>query len=120
MGRKGVRYRWVVLAAGTAAQASTSAYFQGLAGVAPALRAEHGLGLGGLGLLLACPTVGVLATLLVWGPVVDRYGERPTMSVGLFGAAACLLGAGLADGLVPRAVLLALAGAVGASVTTAS
>ncbi|MBL7628171.1 MFS transporter [Frankia sp. CN6] len=120
MGKTGVRYRWVVLAAGTAAQASTSAYFQGLAGVGPALRAAHGLSLGGLGLLLACPTVGVLATLLVWGPVVDRYGERPTMAVGLFGAAACLLGAGLVDGLAPRAVLLGLAGAVGASVTTAS
>jgi len=116
----GSGYRWVVLAVGTMAQATTSAYFQGLAGIGPALRAEHGLTLGGLGLLLACPTAGILLTLLAWGPVVDRYGERPAMTAGLAGAAACLFGAGLTDGLVLRAVLLALAGAVGASVTTAS
>jgi len=115
-----VGYRWLVLAVGTLAQASTSAYFQGLAGVGPALRAEHGLTLGGLGLLLACPTAGILLTLLAWGPLVDRYGERPAMTFGLAGAAACLFGAGLAGGLAARAALLALAGAAGASVTTAS
>ncbi|ONH30303.1 hypothetical protein BL253_14215 [Pseudofrankia asymbiotica] len=109
-----------MLAVGTVAQATTSAYFQGLAGIGPALRAEHGLTLGGLGLLLACPTAGILLTLLAWGPVVDRYGERPAMTAGLAGAAGCLFGAGLGHGLATRAVLLALAGAAGASVTTAS
>src|ERR1700755_202367 len=116
----GAGYRWVVLAGGTGGQATTSAYFQGLAGIGPALRAEHGLTLGGLGLLLACPTAGILLTLLAWGPVVDRYGERPAMTAGLAGSAVCLFSAGLGHGLATRAVLLALAGAAGASVTTAS
>ncbi|OHV32442.1 MULTISPECIES: MFS transporter [Pseudofrankia] len=120
MGTRGAGYRWVVLAVGTVAQATTSAYFQGLAGIGPALRAEHGLTLGGLGLLLACPTAGILLTLLAWGPLVDRYGECPAMTAGLAGAAVCLFGAGLGHGLATRAVLLALAGAAGASVTTAS
>ncbi|MBX6390582.1 MAG: MFS transporter, partial [Frankia sp.] len=113
-------YRWLVLAAGTLAQASTSAFFQGLAAVGPALRDQHGLTLGGLGLLLACPTIGVLATLLPWGPVVDRYGERPAMTVGLSGAASCLLGAGLSEPVAARAVLLVAAGAFGGSVNAAS
>jgi sugar phosphate permease len=115
-----VGYRWVVLAVGTLAQAATSAYFQGLAGIGPALRAENGLTLGGLGLLLACPTVGIITTLLAWGPAADRYGERPVMTVGLGGAALCLVGASLTDALAARAILLVLAGAAGASVTTAS
>lgn len=34
-------YRWVVLGVGVTAQASTAAYFQGLASIAPALRAAE-------------------------------------------------------------------------------
>jgi sugar phosphate permease len=120
MGNTWSGYRWVVLAVGTLAQAATSAYFQGLAGIGPALRTADGLGLGGLGLLLACPTLGILLTMLAWGPLVDRYGERPAMTVGLLGAAVFLAGASRAHGVVGQGVLLVLAGVAGASVTTAS
>src|SRR3954451_9895440 len=118
--RPGSRYRWTVLAVGTGAQAATSAYFQGLASIAPALRQANGLSLTGLGLLLAAPTAGLVLTLLAWGRASDRFGDRAVMTVGLTGSAGCLAGAALAHGAVTLGLLRVGAGAVGASVNAAS
>jgi len=48
-----LRYRWVVLAAGTAAQAAFSALLIGLPVLAPALRERYGLSLAEVGLALS-------------------------------------------------------------------
>lgn len=68
-------YRWVVLAAGVVAQAASAAVLQGLPGLAPRLRDEFGLSLTGLGVLLASVTVGLVATLVLWGALADRVGS---------------------------------------------
>ena len=114
------RYRWVVLAVGSAAQGATAAYFLGLAAVAPDLRAHFGLSLAGVGTLIGVISVGLVATLIAWGSAADRFGERPVMTVGLLGAGAALGAAALVTDPIAAGALLLLAGASGASVNAAS
>ncbi|MDP8911219.1 MAG: MFS transporter, partial [Actinomycetota bacterium] len=116
----GPRYRWAVLAAGTAAQASFSTLTLGLPAIAPALRAEFGLDLHGIGLLFAAQWFGIAVALLPWGFVVDRVGERWALGAGLAGCGALLASIALTDAFLVAGLLLALAGAVGASVQSAS
>lgn len=114
------RYRWTVLAVGTAAQASYSAVFLGLPVLAPALRAEYDLSLTGIGLVLAAANGGAMFTLLPWGLLADRIGERAVLSTGLSLAAVGLAGAAFAPGVGLLTVALTAAGAAGASVNAAS
>jgi sugar phosphate permease len=114
------RYRWVVLAAGTLAQASFAALAVGLPALAPALRQHYGLGLGETGLALGAVGIGMLPTLLPWGLLADRVGERVVIATGLGGAAAALAAVAATHTLAGLVALLALAGALGASVNAAS
>src|SRR4051812_40648366 len=114
------RYRWVVLGAGVAAQAAYSALGTGVAVLVPQLRAEYGLSLTQVGVLLAAASAGMVLTLLAWGLLTDRVGERVVVALGLGGAGLAFLAAAT---LPPYAVvfaLLTLAGMVGASVSAAS
>jgi sugar phosphate permease len=112
-------WRWLFLAIGTVSQASTSAFTYGIPMLVPALRA-NGLSLFGATLVVAAPIVGLLATLIMWGAAADRFGERIVMSIGLTASALLLVGAAAVRGTVGLCLLLALAGAAGASVNAAS
>jgi sugar phosphate permease len=114
------RYRWLVLAAGTAAQTSFSAVIVGLPVLAPALRDAHSLSLVQVGVVLDALWIGTLLTLLPWGLLADRVGERIVLATGLVLCAVALVGAGYAGGFGPLIVLIGLAGAAGASVNAAS
>lgn len=114
------RYRWVVLAVGSAAQAATAAYFLGLAAVTPALRAHFDLDLAGVGLMIGAISIGLVPTLIPWGAAADRFGERGVMAIGLVGSAAALSAAALVPHPLAAGGLLMLAGASGASVNAAS
>ncbi|HZB47540.1 MAG TPA: MFS transporter, partial [Mycobacteriales bacterium] len=114
------RYRWVVLVVGVVAQAAFSAVSTGLPAVAPALRAHYGLSIAQLGVALAAAVTGMVVTMLGWGMLADRVGERLVMSAGLFAAAGCVLLAARVDGAVPLIATLGLAGMFGASVNAAS
>ena len=118
--RESVRYRWLVLAAGTAAQTSFSAVTIGLPVLAPALRDAFGLSLLQVGLVLDSVWIGTMLTLLPWGLLADRVGERRVLTVGLVGCAAALAGASQVNSFSVLLVLLGLAGASGASVNSAS
>src|SRR4029079_18511163 len=107
--------RWVVLAVGTVAQASQAAVLFGLAVLAPALRDRYHLSLTEVGVMLGVSGVGAMLTLLPWGLAADRVGERVTGAVGLLGAAAALAGSAYAPDFTVLVVLLAIAGAFGAS-----
>jgi sugar phosphate permease len=115
-----VRYRWVVLAAGTFAQATYAASFLGLAVLAPALRTRYGLSLSEIGVLLAAPNLGSIATLYPWGLATDRWGERAVIGVGLGLASVCLAAAAFVSSFAALTALLFLSGALGASVNSAS
>jgi MFS family permease len=109
-----------VLAAGTAAQASYSAIWFGVAVLAPALRDEYRLSLAQVGVLIASSLAGSVLSLIPWGIAADRFGERAVLGVGLAGSGAALLVAAHASSFGALAALLALAGLSGASVQSAS
>ncbi|GIE29297.1 MFS transporter [Actinoplanes italicus] len=107
--------RWLVLIVGMLAMIAGSTSQYGLAYLIPAFR-DEGLSLEQAGLLVACPTAGVMLTLIAWGAAADRWGERVVLSTGLGLAGLFLLAARWAPGTASLAVLLALSGAAGASV----
>jgi sugar phosphate permease len=116
----GQRYRWVVLAAGTLAQASFSASSVGLPALSPTLKSEYGLSLPQTGVVLAAVGVGMLFTLLPWGLVADRMDERWVIATGLTGAAALLVAASRTHTFGAVTGVLVGVGALGASVNAAS
>ena len=113
-------YRWVVLGAGTFAQASFSTASVGLPALAPALRTHYGLSLGQTGVVLAAIGIGMLVTLLPWGLLADRSDERWVITVGLVGAGLSLAAAAETNGMGSLVGALVAAGALGASVNAAS
>jgi sugar phosphate permease len=114
------RYRWVVLGAGTLAQASFSASSVGLPALAPALKSHYALTLSETGIVLAGIGMGMLFTLLPWGLVADRVDERWVIATGLTGAAALLAGASTTHSFGAVTATLVGVGALGASVNAAS
>src|SRR6185295_4797084 len=84
--------RWVVLVAGMVAMTAGCTFQYGLAYLIPAFRAE-GLSLEQAGVLVACPTAGLLLTLVAWGAAADRFGERVVLASGLAAAGVILLAA---------------------------
>ena len=111
--------RWRVLAAGTVALTAGAVFQYGLAYLIPALRAD-GLSLAQAGLLVSCPTAGLLLTLVAWGAAADRWGERLVLATGLTVSGLVLLAAAWVRGMVALGACLAIAGAAGASVYAAS
>jgi sugar phosphate permease len=109
-----------VLAAGTFAQTTYSAIWFGVAVMAPALRVRDHLSLAETGFLISSSLVGSLVSLIPWGLATDRIGERVVLFVGLAFAGVSLIAVAYAHGFWPLAGLLALAGAAGASVQSAS
>jgi sugar phosphate permease len=88
--------------------------------LAPAIRDAYDLSLGQIGVVLAAEWVGTLVTLVPWGLAADRFGERVVLGVGLGSGGVLLAAAGHAPGFFSLVALLALAGALGASVISAS
>jgi sugar phosphate permease len=114
------RYRWTILALGTLAQASYSAVFLGIPVMAPQLRDEYGLSLPEVGVVLAAISIGSIVTLLPWGLLTDRVGERWVLASGLAMAALALVAAAYTSGYAMLVVTLVVAGGAGASVNAAS
>jgi sugar phosphate permease len=113
-------YRWTILAAGVLAQAAYSAILLGLPAIAPAIQDRYELSLTQIGVVLAAISFGSVATLLVWGIVADRIGERAVIVVGQLGTAGAMVGAAYASTYAHLLAALAIAGGVGAGVNAAS
>ena len=92
----------------------------GLPVLAPALRDAYGLSLFQVGIALDSVWVGTMATLLPWGLLADRVGERLVLALGLAACGSAMVGAAYAGSFWVLFLLLALAGAAGASVNSAS
>ncbi|TML55722.1 MAG: MFS transporter [Actinobacteria bacterium] len=92
----------------------------GLPVLAPQIRHEFGLSLVEVGFVIDSVWIGGLLTLLPWGLLADRVGERIVLALGLGTCALALVGAAEASGFGALLVLLGLAGAAGASVNAAS
>jgi sugar phosphate permease len=88
--------------------------------MAPALRRSYDLSLGQTGLLISGSLIGSVLSLIPWGLATDRVGERIVLVTGLAGCGGFLLAASRAHGFWSLALVLAAAGALGASVQSAS
>jgi hypothetical protein len=72
---------WLILLIGLVAMTAGCTFQYGLAYLIPALR-QQGFSLELTSTLVACPTVGLLLTLIAWGSAADRFGERVVLSTG--------------------------------------
>jgi sugar phosphate permease len=75
--------RWAMLAISTMAQSASSLFANGAAFLIPFLHDERHLSLARAGVLVAMPTLGFVLTLIAWGALVDRVGERRVLVSGL-------------------------------------
>ncbi len=114
--------RWLILAVGVLAQTSASAFVYGIPFLVPTLRDTRGLSLAAVGVVVAAPTAGLLLTLVAWGAVVDRMGERWPMAAGLAITGVVVGGTALdpPDSLATVVGLLVLGGMGAGSVNAAS
>jgi sugar phosphate permease len=116
----GTARRWAMLAVSTGSQAAAAVTIHGPAFLIPVLHERRGLSLATAALVAAAPMFGVMLTLVGWGFVVDRFGERFSLLIGL----TATFVAGVASTRVHDTVLLGfmllVAGAAAASTASAS
>jgi sugar phosphate permease len=114
------RYRWVILGAGTFAQSTFSATSVGLSALGPVLRSHYHLSLGQVGIVLGAVSFGMLPTLLPWGLLADRIGERSVIALGLGSGGVAMMTIAFTKSYAALLVLLVLFGALGSSINAAS
>lgn len=112
--------RWVVLAVGTLGTTVTGALRQGLPALGPEVRDGFALTLGEVGLVFGALATGMTLSLLPFGVLADRVGERLVLGLGLLATAGALALAGVAGGFGSLLMGLFLTGLFAASATGAS
>ena len=112
--------RWLMLAIALSATLCANVFINGVAFLIPTLNSERGLDLARAGLMSAMPSLGMVVTLIAWGYVVDRVGERLVLTLGSALTAAAGFAAASAESLVAVAAFLFLGGMAAASSNTAS
>ncbi|HEU0190288.1 MAG TPA: MFS transporter, partial [Mycobacterium sp.] len=85
----------------------------------PALQTDRHTSLTAAGLLSAMPSFGMVLTLVGWGYLVDRYGERMVLTVGSALTAVAAFLAAPMHSLVAMGAFLFLGGMAAASCNTA-
>ncbi len=112
--------RWSMLVIALAATLFANVFINGAAFLIPTLHTERGLDLATAGLLSSMPSFGMVFTLIAWGYVVDRVGERIVLAIGSALTAAAAFAAASAHSLVAVGAFLLLGGMAAASSNSAS
>jgi MFS family permease len=99
--------------------ASSFLFINGVAFLIPTLQLRRGISLTEASLLSSMPSWGMVATLVLWGFVLDRVGERIVMTLGSGLTAAAAYGAASVHSMVSVGVYLFLGGMAAASCNTA-
>jgi sugar phosphate permease len=116
----GTARRWSMLVVALSATTSANVFINGAAFLIPTLHKEHGIDLAGAGLLSSMPSFGLVLTLIAWGYVVDRVGERIVLTLGSVLIAAAAFAAASVDSLFAIGAFLLLGGMAAASSNSAS
>ncbi|MHA7987523.1 MFS transporter [Rathayibacter sp. CAU 1779] len=111
---------WLMLATAVLAQAAGTVFQSAPAFLIPLLHTERGIPLAQAGLLASAPTLGLVFTLVAWGALTDRVGERWVIAGGMALTALAAVGAMTASGYVGLGGFLLLGGAASASTNAAS
>lgn len=117
---QGSAYRWVVLGVGAFGAGTFAMLRMGLPALGPELRSTFDLSLAQVGFTFSALALGVMLTLLPWGVLTDRIGERPVLAIGLAGFALALGATAFAHTYPALLVGMVAAGGFGASATGAS
>src|SRR6478735_5664571 len=112
--------RWSMLVIALTATTCANVFINGAAFLIPSLHTERGLSLAQAGTLAAMPSLGMVTTLILWGYVVDRFGERLVLSLGSALTAAAAFAAASADSLLAVGTFLLIGGMAAASSNSAS
>ncbi len=115
----GTGARWSMVVISLAVTASAFVFINGVAFLIPALEAERGTPLAEAGLLSSMPSFGMVATLIGWGYVLDRIGERIVLVVGSLLTAAAAYAAASVHSLMTIGAILFLGGMAAASCNAA-
>jgi sugar phosphate permease len=111
---------WTMLGLGVAAQTAGTVFVSAPAFLIPLLHTERGLSLAEAGLLASTPTIGMVLTLVAWGALADRIGERWVIAGGLVLTALATVGAIAAQGYLGLGLFFLLGGMASASTNSAS
>jgi MFS family permease len=109
--------RWLMLAVSLAATSCTFLFINCGVFLIPALHRHTSLAVAGL--LSAMPSFGMVLTLVAWGYLVDRLGERATLTVGAALTAVAAFAAAPLRSLPAIGALLFVGGMVTASCNVA-
>jgi MFS family permease len=111
--------RWSIMVISLGVTASSFLFINGVAFLIPALQLRRGISLTEASLLSSMPSWGMVATLVLWGFVLDHVGERIVMTLGSGLTAAAAYGAASVHSMVSVGVYLFLGGMAAASCNTA-
>ncbi|WP_207205424.1 MFS transporter [Microbacterium protaetiae] len=111
---------WAMLGVAVLAQAAGTVFQSAPAFLIPLLHTQRGVPLAQAGLLASAPTLGLVLTLVAWGALTDRVGERWVIAGGMALTALAALGAVFASGYLGLGGFLLLGGAASASTNAAS
>ncbi len=111
--------RWSIMVVSLVVTASSFLFINGVAFLIPSLQTARGIRLDEASLLSSMPSWGMVATLVLWGYVLDRVGERTVMTAGSALTAAAAYAAASAHSMVWISVYLFLGGMAAASCNTA-
>jgi sugar phosphate permease len=109
-----------MLVVSLAATLCANVFINGAAFLIPALVGRHHAGLAEAALLASMPNVGMMLTLIPWGYLLDRTGERIVLTLGLAMTAAAGFAAASAHSMMAVGVFLVLGGMAAASTLAAS
>jgi len=109
-----------VLAVGSLATAAIAAVQGGLPAISPAIQDTFDLSLVEVTAVFTAFALGTVLTLLAWGVLSDRRGERAVISGGLAGGALAMLAAASSHGYTALLIWMLLAGMLGSSALAAS
>jgi MFS family permease len=111
--------RWSVVIVSLLVTASAFAFINGVAFLIPALEEDLGTPLAEAGLLSSMPSFGMVTTLILWGYLLDRVGERLVLTVGSALTAAAAYGATTAHSMIAFGGWLFAGGMAAASCNSA-
>ena len=74
--------RWSIVVVSLVVTSSAFVFINGVAFLIPALEEDRGTPLAEAGLLSSMPSFGMVATLILWGYLLDRVGERIVLTIG--------------------------------------
>jgi hypothetical protein len=115
----GAGARWSIMIISLAVTASSFLFINGVAFLIPSLEARRGIPLTEASLLSSMPSWGMVVTLVLWGYLLDRVGERTVMTAGSALTAAAAYAAASAHSMVWIGIYLFLGGMAAASCNSA-